>query len=657
MSAQQHFEAAGRAHREGRLDEAEAHLSAVLETHPGHVGTLQRLAVVLAQTGRFARAAEVYQQLVALAPGDAAAHINLGYVLYALGRASDALPWLEKAVALAPDSAEAHVNLGNVLAQLNRPEEALSHYARALALKPGLAEPHNNVGNVLTAAGRHQEAVEAFRKALALRPDFAEAWDNLGNALAALGRHDEAITAFERALALQPASATTHSNFGTTLAAVGRHEEAVAHFERALALRPEYSAALNNLGNSLRALRRPEESLAAFERLLALDPALPHAHFGAGSALQVLGRVEPARRAFEQAVALAPDSAMFQRALAETKRFRADDPQLAAMEALAQRASSLPDGERIELGFALAKAYDDVGRADEAFEQLRVANTFKRRMIAYDEAAELAGLAAIARAFTAEAIRAGRGAGDPSSLPIFIVGMPRSGTTLAEQLLAAHPSVFGAGELVVLPDLVADGLAGTRFPFDFALVSAESLRALGSAYVAALRRLAPSAERVADKLPANFRLAGLIHLALPNARIIHVQRDPLDACWSCYTKLFPLGLEYTFDLGELGRYYRAYEELMTHWRQVLPAGAMLEVRYEDLVADFEAQARRIVGFCGLDWNARCLRFYEVDRPVYTASGVQVREPLSASSVGRWRRYESHLGPLRQALEHPKGAKP
>ena len=602
-------------HRQGKLGDAELHYRSILGLHADHLGTLHGLALLLAQTGRFAEAAETYKKIIAVAPDDAVAHANLGHVLHSMGRYEEALASLQRSLSLKPNAAETCTNIGNALAELNRPQEALAFYAKAMALNPRLAEPANNSGSLL----------------------------------ASLGRYEEALAQFQRALSVQPDRALAHYNLGAALGALNRHDEAAAHYKKALAERPDYPAALNNLGNSLHALLRPAESLEAFERLLLLDPGHAPAHFGAGNALQILGRVDEARQAFERAAALAPGVALFHHALVETKRLREDDPQLAIMENLAQRIASLAEREQIELHFALAKAYDDVGRTERAFEHLQDGNRLKRRSIVYDEKSELGALRALARAFTSEAMAARRGLGDPSELPVFIVGMPRSGTSLVEQILASHPRLFGAGELFHLPELVSAGQAAGRFPSDFSSLSDEQLRQFAGRYVERLRSHAPEADRIADKLPANFRFIGLIRLALPNARIIHVRRDPVDTCFSCYSKLFPSGQDYSFDLGELGRFYRAYESLMEHWRSVLPAGAMLEVQYETLVADLEGQARRMVEYCGLEWDERCLRFHQTERSVRTASFAQVREPLYVHSIGRWRPYKAHLRPLLDAL--------
>jgi hypothetical protein len=254
--------------------------------------------------------------------------------------------------------------------------------------------------------------------------------------------------------------------------------------------------------------------------------------------------------------------------------------------------------------------------------------------------------------FTRELIAQKSGSGNCSRLPIFILGMPRSGTTLIEQIIASHPLVYGAGEVPVFHDVVssmrgADGQT-IAYPEVVPTLNPQAFRQIGARYIDELSRLAPSGERVTDKTPSNYYRVGLIHLALPEAKIIHSVRNPLDTCISCFSKLFN-ELYYTYDLGELGRYYKRYERLMAHWRHVLPAHSILEVCYEDVIGDLEGQARRIIDYCGLPWDSRCLAFHKTNRPVRTASATQVRQPIYTTAVGRWRVYEEYLKPLLQAL--------
>ncbi len=340
-----------------------------------------------------------------------------------------------------------------------------------------------------------------------------------------------------------------------------------------------------------------------------------------------------------------PGKATFHSALAEIKKFQPGDPQIAAMEALLVR---LTGPERTELLFALAKAYEDLEEFDCAFTFLKEGNAARRATVTYDEPDELRALRDWQTVYSAKAMGVKRGGGCPSDVPVLIIGMPRSGTSLVEQILASHPLVFGAGERADFQESIAAEVPGWE-PCHVPDLSADSLLRIGQRYIEKLTALAPDAHRIIDKLPGNFVWAGAVHLALPHARLIHIRRDPLDTCVSCYSKAFAGRLNYSYDLGELGRYYKAYEKLMAHWRSVLPPDVMLEVDYEALVDDLEGQAKRIVAFAGLDWDARCLEFHKTERRVHTASVFQVRQPLYKSSIGRWRHYETYLSVLREAL--------
>jgi hypothetical protein len=323
------------------------------------------------------------------------------------------------------------------------------------------------------------------------------------------------------------------------------------------------------------------------------------------------------------------------------------------MQELATQQDGLSPTDRVHLDFALAKALADLKEHRRSFEHLLRGNAGKRATIPYDEAAAMALFDRIEATFTPELIAAQSGLGDPSGVPIFVLGMPRSGTTLVEQILASHPLVHGAGELKTFNDVVdtvrgPDG-AVAPFPEFVPALEAAPIRMIGAHYLAQIQALAPKASHITDKMPSNYYFAGLIHLALPNARIIHTMRDPVDTCISCFSKLFTAEQNHTYDLGELGRYYRRYQELMTHWRRVLPAGRILDVRYEDVVADLEGQARHMIAHCGLEWDPRCLAFHATERPVRTASATQVRRPIYRSAIGRWRVYEEFLAPLLREL--------
>lgn len=577
-----------------------------------------------------------------------------GNTLTSLGRFEEALASYDRALALDSSYMLAWNNRGVVLKEMKRLEQALASYDRALALKPDLAAVLTNRANVANELGRVAEALAGYDKALALNPGEADACNGRGNIMRRLDRLPEAEEMFRRAILLKPNGVEAHCNLGSLLIDIGKPDQAEAVFRRAVALNPNFVAALHNLGITLINLDRSDEAEPVIRRALALNPQLADAHHNLSLALMQSGRLDEAREAAERAIALAPRDPLYFRQLGDIRKYVAGDPYLTALEALSRDEASLAVGKQIELHFALAKAYADIGRPEAEFERLLVGNKLKRSMVRYEEAAVLGELDRMRQVFSPEFIRKQRGCGEPSAKPIFIIGMPRSGTTLVEQILASHPQMFGAGELTWFERAIGDVRSamgevscGEAFchPEIASQMSGGHFGEIGGRYLAAIERLAPTASRITDKMPTNFVFAGLIHLALPNATIIHTMRDPVDTCISCFSKLFTEGNFHSYDLAELGRYYRHYQALMAHWHQVLPPGRILDVAYEDTVADLEGVARRIVAHCGLPWDARCLDFHSTERIVRTASAAQVRKPIYASSVGRRRAYQSMLEPL------------
>jgi tetratricopeptide (TPR) repeat protein len=639
-----------------RHEEAAAQFEAALLLQPDKAYVHNNLGTALAALDRHAEAVAACRKAIELNPRLAEACNNLGRSLAALDRHEEAVVHYRQAVALKPDYAEAYGNLGAVLNKLKRHGEAIAQFERALEFNPGLAEAHADIGNALVALERHQEAIERYRRALGIKPAFAAAHSNIGNALVKLERHGEAILHLRAALGLDPEAFQTHVTLGRALVVVDRHDEAVAAYRKAIELRPDNPDVYWLLGCALEAGGRGEEAIAEHRRALALNPEFAWAHNTLGSSLITFGRLAEGRRSIERALELMPAEPEFHRNLAMSGRFTPGDSRLQAMEELRCDAS-LSESQRMGLQYALGKAYADLGRPEIALPHLVEASAIKRSKIKYDEAAVLGQLEHIKAVMTRELIEHKSGYGFASDVPVFIVGMPRSGSTLIEQILASHPDVFGAGELPNFGQAVASlcSSAGAAVPYTEIIpdMAGERLGELGARYIESVRTLAPQARRITDKLLANFRVAGLIHLALPGAKIIHARRDPIDTCLSCFEREFAKDHQpFTYDLAELGRYYRAYDGVMAHWRRALPEHAMLEVRYEELIADFEPQARRVLAYCGLDWDARCLAFHRTERPVRTSSAVQVREPLYRSSIGRWHSIKHLLRPLLDGLERP-----
>lgn len=493
------------------------------------------------------------------------------------------------------------------------------------------------------------EAERFYRQALDAFPTHFDSLHHLGLVLLETGRAGEAETLLRRALERRPDSPQARNSLGAILRALGRHEEALGQFRESVTLRPDDIRSLDNLCGLLVALNRAAEAIPYVERAVAADTKNAELHHMLGGLLFGLGRPEEARACFETALTRQPRSGKYYRCLADVKRFDEGDAHLTGMEALARADAALTPDERAALHFALGKALDDLGRHNESFEHLLKANRITRTGTAYDERAALAAFDRLKAVFTPALMRAKAGLGDPSRVPVFIVGMPRSGTSLIEQILASHPEVAGAGESTALERAFGAQFPLNRFPAIVPALTGEQLRRLGADYLRNVRIAGEGATRITNKLPANFMLAGLIHLALPNARIIHVVRDAVDTCLSCFAQQFGGGDPYLYDLAELGRHYRAYRGLMEHWRNVLPEGAMMEVTYEAVVDDLEGETRRMLAHCDLEWDARCLAFDKTERGVWTASAGQVRKPLFRSSIGRRRPDASLLRPLIDGL--------
>ena len=451
-------------------------------------------------------------------------------------------------------------------------------------------------------------------------PDPARRFFEAGNAEFRRGDAAKAATAYENAVHLWPAYADAWLNLGAAYGRQGRIEDAAACARRVLELQPDDARALNNLANALGALGRFDEATDCYRRAIEIRPHDAEAHYNLVN-LQPLNDGSPESEAA---------FALLSRQTAEMDRFTSR--------------------EQSTLLFALGRALEARGEIDEAFESLVRANALHRSGLGFDIAAAERLAAAIKTQFDA-ALFARHPGGSPSERPVFIVGMPRSGTTLVEQIVSSHPQVHGAGETGLMPTLVSRlrDPQGRGYPFLASGLSEADLGKLAQAYLDLLDQRGGGKPRVTDKTIGNFELLGLIHLCFPNAMIIHCRRDARDVCVSCFSTRFSGGHDYAYDLRELGRFWRVYDGLMAHWRAVLPPGRMLEVDYEALVEDVEGFARQLVAHLGLPWDDACLSFHESRREVRTASFAQVRRPIYKGSVGRWRRFAAHLGPLIEAL--------
>jgi tetratricopeptide (TPR) repeat protein len=696
---------------QGHLQEAEQRVSALLRAQPGEGALWKVLSVALMRQGKDALPA--LRRAAELLPQDAEAHANLGSALHARGQWDAALGSLRHSLTLQPRNPEALFEAGDAQRALGSPREAIILYQEALRLDSRRAEAHNNLGNAFLDLNQPGEAARCYRATLALKPDDAQVLCNLGNALRQTGEIEEAITCTQRAIALAPALSMAHNNLGLLLAARAQRAAAVASYREALRLNPGYVEALNNLGNVLREVGERREALSLYQRAVQLDPLRADSHCNLGYALLDARRLTEAAASFRTALVLqatnvpvylglaaalrvqglpAEAEASCQSALAAEPRnagalsllgeLRADRGQFAEAQELFERAilvdpdfapayggiaahrrmkrsdtawhegaqrllaRPLPLSEEIHLRYALGKYFDDVGEYDEAFSSYQAANELTKHYgTSYDRAGLTELVDRIISVCDAAFVREAHPASSASELPVFIIGMPRSGTSLTEQILASHPSVFGAGEVRfwdrAFATLAKPGPRSEDTP--------RAVAGMARDYLVRVSAQAAGVLRITDKMPANFLYAGLMHAAFPRARIIHMQRHPLDTCLSVYFQNFFNVSPYANDLGNLAHYYAQYLRISAHWHSVLPAATLMEVPYEGLVEDVEGWTRRMLDFIGLPWDPKCLDFHRTDRVVITASKWQVRQPISAASVGRWRNYEKYIAPLQQLL--------
>ncbi len=542
------------------------------------------------------------------------------------------------------------------VALLRQGKGALLALRKAAQLLPQDAETHGNLAAALQDQGQWAEALPCWRRVLELQPrnpaaltGAAAALSGLGCALRDRGERRRAAAAFSQAVELDPARAEHHLNLGNALLDLSRTEAAIDCYRQALALQPDHAAAHVSLSVALRLRRRAAEAEASCQAALTVNPRYVEGLTMLGELRADRGRFAEALELFERAIEIdATQPAAYCSIAAHRRMLPTDEAWLDGTTALLSK--PLPLRDAISVHYALGKYHDDVGRYAEAFDHYRQANDLSRRPEPARDGAQLsqrvdAVIAGCGAPFLGRAaVRASAGAGASASvseLPVFIVGMPRSGTSLVEQILASHPAVVGAGELKFWDD------AFGKFDADR---SAQSVQRLAGEYLSRLPPRVDGVARVVDKMPANFLYAGLIHAVFPRARIIHMRRHPVDTCLSMYFQNFSGMGAYANDLGDLAHYYGEYVRITDHWRAVLPTSALLEVPYEALVADQESWTRRMLEFIGLPWDPACMEFQDTERVVITASKWQVRQKIHSASVGRRRHYEPWTGPLVQALE-------
>jgi tetratricopeptide (TPR) repeat protein len=639
----------------GEAEQATVLIQRAIELDPNVASYYANLGEVERQRGRLEEAEAALSKAIELEPGSAQAYSNLGIVHFDRKDFEAAAAAYERAIELEPVFPEAHNNLGNAYRTLERRKDALAAYQRAVTQREGYAEAYNNMASALQEGRDIESAEHAYRKAIGLKPGYVEAYNNLAGLLLRADRTEDALRALGDALKIDEKNVTTLLNISRTQLKRGAHVIAEQAAKMAAEIDPTKSEPHAVQAEIKHELDRAQEAVVHIDHAIELEPDGADLHSFRGVLLKSVGRLDEARIAVRRAIELNPKLYSAYSNLIDLETFETSHDLLSNMEAILAGAEDPLSERYLPLYFTMGKALEDAADYPRALEHYRIGAKLRREQLKYDEADTLDFFERIKAAFTKETFDQRRFEGNPSRVPVFIVGMPRSGSTLVEQILSSHPDTYGAGEIKVLHRCL--GNLRDRFPmipkYPMMVEAMEPshFAQVAQSYLAEVERDAGGAKRVTDKLLTNFFFVGLIHLLFPNAKIIHTRRNPVDTCLSAYTKLFKDDMPHSYDFGELGRYYGGYRELMAHWEHVLPPGVMKTVDYESVIDDLEGNARTLVKHIGLPWNVACLDFHKSKRSVKTASVVQVRQPVYRTSVERWRRYGDGLAPLLASLNY------
>ncbi len=556
-----------------------------------------------------------------------------------------------KAIKINPGFVEAFNNLGTVLVDLERLKEATSVFRKALKLRPDHPMLLNNLGNSLQLQGENEMAIEYFQKSLAQDSNYADAYNNLGNALKDIDCLDEAVESYLVAIKHDPLNKEAHNGLGSVLQKQKKIDEAIAQYHKVIDIDSKHKEAHYGLGNALHKQGKIDDAIAQYHKVIDIDPKHKKAYRSLGNAMSDTGYLEKADEYFRKVIEIQPDHTDVYRLLSIVKRFSENDIDIRTMESL-YTTKGISDEQKMHLAFGLSKAYEDLQKYEKAMEMTLEANRLKHKAIHFSISDTEEHFHQIKNTFSESFFTTHEIAGNQDSTPIFILGMPRSGTSLTEQILASHPDVFGASELTVIFDLAKEfniEAAVKTCARGTDIVNSEDCQVLGAKYISEIRKYSKNVKHITDKMPQNFLHIGLIRTILPCAKIIHCARNPMDNCLSIFKNYFDAGGHlYSYDMIELGQYYKLYQDLMDHWRATLP-GFIYDLRYEALVLDQENETRKLLEYCNLPWDDACLDFHKTRRRVQTASNAQVRKPIYKGSIGLWKQYGKQLAPLQNSI--------
>lgn len=635
----------------GRIGEAMERCRDAIDANPNDVNMTALLGAILLKSREPDLAEKYLRRAIELAPDFAKPHEDLGFLLSESGRLEEAVTLLQNATRLDPNSERGFMALGRALSGLGRGDEADAAFESAFDLNPirkklAFAAEHHK-------AGRLEDAEKTYREVLEIQPNHVDALRFLAGIVASRDRVEEAELLLGRALKVAPDFTLAHMDLGNLFSEQHRHAEAVACFKKACQLEPEKPRPRYALASSLAESGKTSEATETYRKVISLKADHAGAWLGLGHNLKTVGEQEEAIDAYRQCINIRPDNGEVYWSLANLKTYKLTPDDIDAMERAIDK-QEVSEQSLVNFLFALAKAHEDHGDFDKAWDFYQRGNTRQRALEHYDPVETEVTNDELIEVFTSELLNHKPAMGHDDPAPIFIVGLPRSGSTLIEQILASHSMVEGTSELPyigrVATSLNRNRADGINYPFSVRELKAANFDALGREYLqrASIHRQL-GRQRFIDKMPNNFPSVGFIHLILRNAKIIDARRHPLDATLSCYRQLFAKGQSFVYDLTDIGEYFVQYQRMMDHWHQVLP-GKVLTLQYEELVMDLETQVRRLLDHCELPFEESCLRFWETDRPVRTASSEQVRQPIFTSSIHRWRNYQAHIEELIEVLQ-------
>lgn len=545
------------------------------------------------------------------------------------------------------------------LRHAGRLQESEQLCQRVLAVDPNNSACHQILSLLALKVGKLPLAAELMAKAVQFDPEVATYRRNLCEMYRRLGQLDQAAAQGRRATELAPEDAEAFYNLGVTLDDAKDLAGALDAYQQAVSLNPKHNLSWNNLGSALGRLGNEAKSLEAYLKAAEINPQHAEAQNNIAAIYLDQGKLDEARDRLKKSIGAKPDFLEAHQNLSTLIQYTTDNPHYLYLEEQLVKREGLNSEQRIRMLFAVGKAREDVGQPQLAMLAYREANRLKRDTLNYDEKHGEVLCKVLTEPFTENSFTIATVEASTDQTPVFIVGMPRSGTTLIEQVLCSHPEIHGAGELKDFQQVLSAhpavgpmNEAATWVP----KLTDKDYQDIGQAYLQRLREYHGTAARITDKMPGNFHYLGFICRALPGTRVIHSMRNPMDSCISNYTRLFNDTMEFSYNLEELGRYYNRYVELMQYWDRVLPAGVVLHMPYEAMVNDVETEARRLISHVGLAWDDACLKFYENRRPVRTASVAQVRRPIYKTSVARWVSYGELVNPLREIVgeDYPHG---